>query len=211
MAATATLPLSRSRAKRGMLASLLLTATLTTGCFPTESEVWLGSTPPPVGIPARIATYWQTNVAYAADPANNGALNPGFAGRLYLFGPSLGYPMTGDGSILVEMLDESQEGSSIKRETWEIDPQTLARLQRRDRIGWGYTLFLPSREYKPEMSKIRLKTCYRPAKGAPQYTESVITLASDTSSVHQTSRPVSLTMPPPPPMSFNPSVPPMLR
>jgi hypothetical protein len=193
---------ARAMVKPVLLALSLATAIGATGCdlLVSDQDVWLGPKPPPVGIPSNIATYWQTNIAFAADPTHGGTPNPGFAGRLYLFGDHLGYPMTGDGKVLVEMYDESKEGTSIKRETWEIDPKTLSRLQRRDKIGWGYTLFLPSAEYKPEITKVRMRATYTPAKGGPLFTESVVTLAENTSTLQSSNRPISFTLPPPPPL-----------
>jgi hypothetical protein len=141
----------------------------------TKDGLASGDAPPPPGVVCQIAAWWQNNIAHAADPTRGGALNPGFAGRLYLFGPYIDHPMPGDGSLLIEMFDETQ-GAPVKKEQWEIDAQTLHRLLRRDMIGWGYTLFLPSAEVKPEMTKLRLRSCYRPAKGSPMYCENMVTL-----------------------------------
>jgi hypothetical protein len=183
-----------------LLAIPLLTATLLSGCVMTEAEIAMGPKPPEVSVPHNIATTWESGIAYAADPTHGGAVNPGLKGRLYLFGPVVGRPVTGNGSVLVEMFDESVEGQSIKREYWEIDPRTLDRLHCRDPlIGWGYTLFLPSAQVKPEMSKLRIRTCFRPVNGAAQYTESTITLTASNGSIRQTSKPVSFTTPPPVP------------
>jgi hypothetical protein len=162
----------------------LLGATLALGCVTTEGEVEKVEMPPPPATPCQIATTWQNNIAYAADPIHGGKPTQGFLGRLYLFGQSIGYPMNGDGSVLVELFDETN-GTSVKREQWEIDPQTLARLIRKDFIGWGYTLFLPSGEYKPGMTTLRLRTCYLPAKGGKLYTESEVTIAAGNGSTHQ--------------------------
>jgi hypothetical protein len=176
--------------KASLWAIALLVPFLATGCVITEDSLNSSHDPPPSGKPCQIVAYWQNSIAFASDPANGGAQTPGLAGRLYLFGPELGHPMTGDGALFVEMFDET-EGKSIKREQWEIDPQTLHRLVHRDFIGWGYTLFLPSGEYKPEMSKLRIRTCYKPAEGTPLYTESVVTMASGNGVVRHDTKPLS--------------------
>jgi hypothetical protein len=140
---------------------------------------------------------WQNKIAYAADPTHGGRMNPGLAGRLYLFGQEIKYPMTGNGALMVEMYDETQ-GQPVKVEQWTIDPETLHRLLRRDMIGWGYTLFLPSGTWKPEMSKLLVRTCYQGKTGAPLYTENVVTLA-DTNGVMRQEFKQGPVLPPPVP------------
>jgi hypothetical protein len=141
---------------------------------------------------------WQKNMAYAADPTHNGQMNPGLAGRLYLFGQQIDYPMTGNGALMVEMFDETQ-GPPVKVEQWSLDPVTLQRLLRRDMIGWGYTLFLPSGTWKPEMSKIRVRTCYHPKTGTPLYTENAVVLAETNGVMREEFKSHTLPLPPPVP------------
>ena len=140
---------------------------------------------PAVGVPARIATDWQNNIVRTD-------FNPALAGRLYLFGTVVGDQIAGDGSVVVEMFDESEDGESIKREQWEIDAQTLQRVMHLDRIGWGYTLFLPSAEYKPEMSKLRMMhlATRRPGHGNPVYADSVVTLGTSPNATVESSKPL---------------------
>src|SRR5437870_13021486 len=57
-------------------------------------------------------------------------------------------------------------------EEWQMDRQTLKRLQRRDAIGWGYTVFLPWATCKPEITRVHLKVRYVPSKGTPLYAAS---------------------------------------
>jgi hypothetical protein len=156
--------------------ALLLAPLLATGCALTESSLCNSDKPPSPGNPCQIVATWQKNIAYAADPTHNGQLNPGLAGRLYLFGQKIDYPMTGNGALTVEMFDDTHE-QPVKVEQWSIDPVTLQKLLRCDMIGWGYTLFLPSGTWKPEMSKIRVRTCYQPNAGAPLYAENAVVLA----------------------------------
>jgi hypothetical protein len=148
-----------------------------TGCVLLETA-GSDSQAPPVGVPAQIATWWQNHVVYAPDPTRAGAPGQGLAGRLYLSGPKFGHLMLGDGSLTVDLFDESSAKPAWV-ERWNIDPDTLKQLARRDAIGWGYTLFLPSARLKSEMTLVRLRTCYQPSKGAPQFAESVVTLAEE--------------------------------
>src|SRR5262249_17043389 len=133
-----------------------------------------GQGPPAPTQACQTAGAWQNNVVQTPDPTKNGAPATGFTGRLYLFGPTIDYPLVGEGSLTVDLIDETYE-PAVTRERWNIDPETLKRLARKDMIGWGYTLFLPSREYNKEMSKVRLRTSFTQGKAAPLYTENVVT------------------------------------
>jgi hypothetical protein len=158
---------------------LLLACLLQSGCVPLEHLLHKEEAPP-TGKVCQIVTTWQKEVLFAPDPANNGVPRPGIAGRLYLFGPEIDFPLVGDGSLIVDlfMLDPPQSAGSETKpeyrlaEQWRLDPVTLRKLLRRDAIGWGYTLFLPWGSYKPQISQVSLKVRYDPAHGTPLYTES---------------------------------------
>jgi hypothetical protein len=118
---------------------------------------------------------WSHDVVTTPDPVHNGTPTPGLAGRLYLFGPEIGYPLVGDGSLSVDLYDEGPKvngGTPVLLEQWHIDKDTLRRLLKRDMIGWGYTLFLPWGTCKPEITRINLKMRYEPLKGYPLFTDS---------------------------------------
>jgi hypothetical protein len=193
-------PLSEERfceaSLNGRGAQLLLWAALLpillAGCVTTEG--YQSNKPPTPGEPCQIVTTWQKSIAYAPDPTRGGQPAPGLAGRVYLFGPEVGDPMTGEGSLTVDMFDASQ-GEPVMVERWEIDAATLQRLLKRDFIGWGYSLFLPSGRYKPEMSKLRLRTCFKSAKGAPIFAESEVTLGAGNGVIRQGTKPLTA-MPP---------------
>ena len=152
---------------------LVLTLALVAGCvslgpFTTSDQ----PAPAPV---CQVVTTWCHEVMFAPDPVHNGTPTPGLAGRLYLFGPEIGYPLVGDGSVTVDLFDEGTKaagGAPVLLEEWRIDHDTLHRLLKRDTIGWGYTLFLPWGTYKPEISCVRLKLRYEPLKGSPLFSES---------------------------------------
>jgi hypothetical protein len=188
MAFAATLPLTG----RSRWWAVVLTAALAAGCTHTD---WLHNKddgPPGTGTPCQIVTVWQNRVVFAADPTKNGTPGPGLAGRLYLFGPEVSHPMVGDGSLVVELYDESS-GQPEALERWEIDPTTLHRLMKPDMIGLGYTVYLPWRSYRAEVTRLRLKSRYQPGKGAPLFTESAVTLAAmnGVARVSSTSTPLS--------------------
>ncbi len=170
--------------------ALLIVPALAAGCTITENSLW-----PAPPAPCKIEATWNNRVAFAADPTQNGKMNPGLAGRLYLFGEVDGNPMICDGALTVVMYDESTSGQSVMVEQWVIDPATLNRLVRKDIIGLGYTLFLPSARYKPEMSTIRLKSCYQRKNAAPLFTENVVTLAPENGVIHEQNKSVQLPRP----------------
>jgi hypothetical protein len=164
---------------------VLTCALLSAGCAVTEGFTCKDdSKPPPPGSPCQISTLWQNRIARAADPIRGGQMNAGLAGRLYLFGPEIKKPMTATGAVQVEMFDETNGPSNTRIEVWDIDSATVEQFLRRDIIGWGYTLFLPSGTWKPEMTRLRLRTGFRTKTGTPIYTESIVTLA-DTNGVMQ--------------------------
>jgi hypothetical protein len=146
--------------------------------------------PMPHGQVSQIVAAWNHQVAYAPDPVHGGNEAPGLAGRLYLFGPEISYPLIDDGSMVVDLFDDTKpagEGQPVPLEEWRFDPITLKRLAKRDIIGWGYTLFLPWGTYKPEISQVHLKVRYVTAKGVPFFADSgPLSLNSPVVAAHHT-------------------------
>jgi len=142
-----------------------------TGCVDTEFFLRRDpATPPPA---CQVVATWCPDVVETPDPANRGKPVRGIAGRVYLFGSEVSHPLIGDGSLVVDLFDvTSGAQSDLPLEEWRFDPATLKRLEHRDAIGSGYTVFLPWGTYKPEIKRVQLRVRYTPAKGAPLYTES---------------------------------------
>jgi hypothetical protein len=141
------------------------------GCVNTQP--WIAKEEPSPGI-CQIHAFWDNQVRVTQDVANKGQPLPGLAGRLYLMGPEFGKTEKGDGSVTVDMYDitSAQPGTQPRHlERWQLDNGNLAKLFRKDKIGWGYTLFLPLSPYSPEIQRVELKVCYAPAKGTPVYAE----------------------------------------
>lgn len=143
-----------------------------TGCTTTASFLAPDEDSPPSGTVTRITAVWNNEVAFVADPTHNGAKKPGIAGRLYLFGKDMKYPLAAEGSLMVDLYDDGPADSGQDPrmiEEWRIDNNTLQRLVARDMIGWGYTLFLPWGSYKPEITRVHLAIRFQPAeKTKPQ-------------------------------------------
>jgi hypothetical protein len=182
---------SRSGSWAGAAALLLLL--VSAGCEALDLHD-ANKPPPPAAVCQFVAT-WQNHIVFAPDAMHGGTPMPGLVGRLYLFGPVLGHPVVGDGSLIVDLYDETppdppagtgqpprKPGSKpagpparktadkpVLVERWNIDATTLRGLLKRDGFGWGYTLFLPSQRHRPEMTHVRLRIAYlAPApKGNP--------------------------------------------
>jgi hypothetical protein len=154
----------------GGLAALVLLLVQGSGCATLDL---LGTREePPTGVVHQLTVQWVNQVIFTPDPVHGGAPTPGLAGRLWLYGPEIGIPFAGDGSLVVDLFEEAPggpDGKPIQRERWNIDKDTLRRLLKKDMIGWGYTLFLPWSTYRSEVTQVRLRVCYQPANGPPIY------------------------------------------
>jgi len=137
--------------------------------------------PMPHGAVCQIATSWNHQVVFAPDPTHNGTPTPGLAGRLYLFGPEVSFPLVEEGSLVVDLFDDTKpagdaqaagDAQQLPLEEWRLDPATLKRLVKKDMIGYGYTVFLPWGTYKPEINQVHLKVRFLTAKGGSFYSES---------------------------------------
>lgn len=173
-------PQVAARPGRGLGSLLVLLLAPLAGCVTTANLTPNGQEPP-AGAPCQVIATWQNQIVVTADPVNQGQPLPGFAGRLYLFGPQVDFPMTGDGAVVVDMFAEvpTEPGKPKWLEHWVIDKDTLKRLLKRDAIGWGYTLFLPWPNYRQDLNRVCLKLRYEPPKGLPLYGDTAfVTLAA---------------------------------
>jgi len=142
---------------------------------------------------------WRNEVMFPPDVVHQGRPLPGLAGRLFLFSGDNGFPVRGDGEVQVELYDISDlpraeraslvagaptDGSKKLLERWCFDPESLKTLFQQDRIGWGYTLFLPWGSYRPDIRQVALKVCYLPKNSTPIYgPTSIVTLNVDSAPV----------------------------
>src|SRR5262249_36877737 len=58
---------------------------------------------PPTGKVCQLVATWNKEILFAPDPANGGIAKPGVSGRLYLFGPQIDFPLTANGSLIVDL------------------------------------------------------------------------------------------------------------
>jgi hypothetical protein len=151
---------------------LFLVACLSGGCVMTAPWHHVAKDVAPVGPVHQVHTTWDNKINVTVDAVNSGRPLPGLVGRLYLFGPETGFPLKGDGSVVVDMYDVSAAGRGsqpVWLHRWEIDKDTLQRLFKKDTIGWGYTLFLEWGKYRPDINQVKLVACYLSEKGNPIY------------------------------------------
>jgi hypothetical protein len=150
-----------------LLAVCCLPALAATGCV-TWHSLAPGSHSLPTGAVCQVVATWTNQVAWTPDPTRGGKPAPGFAGRLYLFGPEIDFPLVADGSVVVDLYDAGAvgpDGQPAMLEQWNLDKENLRRLLKRDAIGWGYTLFLPWGTYRPDITRVELKLRFVPEKG----------------------------------------------
>jgi hypothetical protein len=138
----------------------------------------------PHGQVYQAVTTWNHQVVFAPDPVHGGAEQPGLVGRLYLFGKEISFPLIEEGSLVVDLYDDTQPppqtesgptsgpGQQTPLEEWRFDPVSLKKLAKKDMIGWGYTVFLPWGTYRPEINQVHLKVRYVTAKDIPFFAES---------------------------------------
>jgi hypothetical protein len=118
--------------------------------------------------PAQAVAAWNNKVVYAPDPLRGGAAVPYLMGRLYLFGPEVGAPLVGDGSLVVDLYDLTPRGPGsepVMLQEQRYDPETLKRFVKEDLFGMGYTVYLPWLTYRPDITQVNLILRYDPAKG----------------------------------------------
>ena len=113
----------------------------------------------------------------------------GLAGRLYVFSEEVGRPLKVPGAVTVVawQIDKNNKRSEKPLVTWNLDAITIRKLARRDAIGFGYTLFLPSTEYTPDSRRVQLDVRYVPEGGQPLYAP------SSTLALHQDGPPATFT------------------
>jgi hypothetical protein len=150
---------------------VLLLLFLATGCVTTQPWTSNHEAAPAV---CQVHSFWDSRIQETQDVVNGGRPLRGLAGRLYLFGADFGIPEKGDGGLAVDLYDVSntQPGAQPKKlERWQFQASNMNQLLRKDKIGWGYTLFLPWSTISPEITRVQLNVCYLPTKGTPIYGE----------------------------------------
>jgi hypothetical protein len=153
-------------------AALLLCGSLA-GCVTLDP--WVKHDAAPTGQVSQVAVTWDKAVAFVPDFTRGGAMNPGLMCRIYLFGADAAVPLAGDGTISIDLFDDTplaSGGKSVLKEKWNFDKDTLKGCLRKDLVGWAYTLFLPWGTYSPTIKQVHMMVRYTPAHGIPLYSPS---------------------------------------
>jgi hypothetical protein len=160
--------------KRGIAVAAPLLALLS-GCVGLDGTVLNPLAPPPPGAPCQVVAFWQPQVFYPPDTVNGGVGSATLAGRIYLYGPQIDAPMPADGTLTVVAYDGATpvgpQSVPLPGGAWVLDSDALRRLLKKDMVGWGYTVPLPWPDMPPDLTRVQLKACFKPAKGPPLYTE----------------------------------------
>src|SRR5439155_23576984 len=100
-------PASGSGRGKLFLATCLLPCALgLSGCVGTGSFLNLGGEAPN-SVPCQVVATWNPGVVYTPDPAHDGAETPGLVGRIYIFGPEISCPLASDGTMVVDLYDDT--------------------------------------------------------------------------------------------------------
>ena len=141
-------------------------ACLSGGCVGLNDQLTHG-TPAPADMPCEVGVRWQPEVAFAPDPLPGGHPTQGLVGRIYLFNSKF-IPVVGDGCLHVELSDAGVDPPK-ELEQWNFPAAELAKFQRKDAIGPGYSIFLPWFTYSKDVTKVVMKVGYQPNKAMPIY------------------------------------------
>ena len=125
---------------------------------------------------------WSDKIAVTTDCGHDrGADLPGLVGRLYLMGADLGHTVRANGRVLVDLYDTSPPAQPKFLGRWQISKENVGKFAQKDRIGLGYTLFLPlPPDFKPDSNKFQLQVSYLPDDGPAMFaSRSKLTINKD--------------------------------
>jgi hypothetical protein len=166
----------RGLGKRACYSGLIMVLGLCglSGCVSTGAKKGIPEQPP-VRPVCQVQSLWHGQIATAPDTAHQGAQLPGLVGRVYLLDQDLATGLKGKGKLVVDLYDSEQKGADGQPrllEHYEFPEDVLNRLLRKDTvIGWGYTIFLPWPEYRPEIKRPQIKMCFVPQNGTSLFAQ----------------------------------------
>jgi len=158
-----------------LVGGVLAWLSLATGCATTGFgmlAIWPGFDLPPKGEVTEIMALWSDGVVVMPDPdpRNHGRPVPGFQGRILLYGPYHKEPLAVDGTITVYLYDLTHTSDpKVPLEVWNLDELNLARVARKDSLGWGYNIWLPWSTCNPNVRRVSLVVKYTPKEGMERF------------------------------------------
>ena len=102
-------------------------------------------------------------ISVADDTISPGGQIPGLLGQVWLFTDEGKRTVPARGMIEAELFDMTHAGSGKLPERladWKFFQPDLRLLKREDKVGIGYTLFLPWEKYEPSIKKVQLRLTY---------------------------------------------------
>ena len=154
--------------RRWIAAALGLALGLCTGCQSTfvnkPDWTWPWTDPEPIG---QVCAVWADGLVFQANPAENGAVMPNFAGRVYFFNSGMTQSLKADGTLVVSLYDntQAQTANAPPKELWNLTSRDLAMVQKSDAVGCGYNLVLPWSTYTPDVHTVTLVVKYTDGNG----------------------------------------------
>ena len=118
-------------------------------------------------------------VYFIDDTVNPGNTIPCLKGRVYLIGEDGAKTLAGRGQIYAELYDTTAQkpGQAAPMiADWKFEPAALKMVQSPDKIGLGYTLFLPLVEYQASIKKVVLRVTYTDEKGEKRQHQNTLML-----------------------------------
>jgi len=113
------------------------------------------------------------------DSINPGVTVPCLKGRVYFMGADGGRPIGAHGWLLAELFDTTTQTPNVaprRLAQWDFKPEVLKQIESPDKIGIGYTMFLPFSEYNPSIKKVLLRVVYVNEKGEARENHSTLML-----------------------------------
>lgn len=170
-----------TRLARVLLLSGLLWApgcVLFSKVHPEEKQAVTAAAPFTGPRPVKLVPLWHPSIIEAPDPMRGGAMNPGLAGRLFMYGPNdtLGY-FEGTLTLIAHDISPGPNGQPrppVFLDQWQWPAEVLRVLQKSDMVGEGYTLFCPfqSGALRPGITRVQLQVAFQsPGCQVPLYSD----------------------------------------
>lgn len=110
-----------------------------------------------------IGVGWRNRIAHLPDPARSGTPGPGLVGQMFLFGGAKLDFVDADGTLTVDLIDETPGKPPAKAERWQFNKELLLKMRTTDEtFGRSYVLFLPWPAYRPDITRVRISARYDP-------------------------------------------------
>jgi hypothetical protein len=186
-----------------MLPAVLAAITIgSAGCSTTKNWFARPDTErPPTGEVCEILPIFQHSVVYSPNLVNDGKPTPCVGGTVYLLGRDHAYPISCNGTMVVELFDDTNPQQPVLNERWELSKEILAtRLTHGGELnsfGWGYNLLLPWSNYRPEIQRVHMHIAVKGEKATlPMFRDTEVMTMGDMPQSQQGTRTASGTRSP---------------